>query len=45
MAFAYRDLSELSISPVTKYLIGWTNELDDKYRAMILGRRVQTLKF
>ncbi len=32
MAFAYRQLDSLNISPFTKYLIGWNNELDESTR-------------
>lgn len=29
MAFAHRQIDSLDISPFTKYLIGWNNELDE----------------
>jgi hypothetical protein len=45
MAFAYRDISELNISPFTKYLIGWSNQLDDKYKNLVLGHRAKAYKF
>jgi hypothetical protein len=45
MAFTYRDLSQLEISPFTKYLIGWSNQLDDKYSKMLLGRKIKPLRY
>ncbi|RYE37292.1 MAG: hypothetical protein EOP48_28975 [Sphingobacteriales bacterium] len=37
MAFAHRQIDSLDISPLTKYLIGWQNELDEKTRQLVLG--------
>lgn len=45
MAFAYRNLESLEISPFTKYAIGWSNELDSKYSKLILGKKLQPLKY
>ncbi len=45
MAFAYRNIDSLNISPFTKYLIGWENELDDKSRKLLLGRKVKVVKY
>jgi len=45
MAFTYRDLDSLEISPFTKYLIGWENKLDEKYERMFLGKNIHVLKY
>ena len=45
MAFAYRDIDKLNISPLTQYLIGWRPELDDKYKSMFFGKRKNLLKY
>ncbi len=45
MAFAYKDLNTLNISPLTKYTIGWTNNLEDKYNQMLLGKKFKVLKY
>jgi len=44
MAFAYRQLDSLNISPFTKYLIGWENELDENIRQKVLGK-VKVVKY
>ena len=44
MAFAYRQLDSLNISPFTKYLIGWDNELEEGIRQKILGK-VKVVKY
>lgn len=44
MAFAYRQLDSLNISPFTKYLIGWQNELDETTRQKILGK-IKVVKY
>lgn len=44
MAFAYRQLDSLNISPFTKYLIGWNNELDESTRQKVLGK-VKVVKY
>ena len=45
MAFAYRHIESLEISPFTKYTIGWTNELDQKYSNAILGKRLRPVSY
>jgi len=45
MAFAYRGLDSLDISPFTKYLIGWERELDDRYKQMIIGKKVKVASY
>ena len=44
MAFAYRQLDSLNISPFTKYLIGWENELDENTRQKVLGK-IKVVKY
>ena len=44
MAFAYRQIDSLNISPFTRYLIGWDNELDENVRQKILGK-VKVVKY
>ncbi len=45
MAFAYRDLDSLSISPLTEYLIGWDNSLDEEYVKMITNKKIKVAKY
>ncbi|RMG78029.1 MAG: hypothetical protein D6707_10460, partial [Bacteroidetes bacterium] len=45
MAFPYRRINTLSISPFTKYLIGWKNELDNKYKEMLIGKKIKIAKY
>lgn len=45
MAFAYRNIDSLEISPFTKYLIGWDNELDKKYSNMMFGKKWNLIKY
>jgi hypothetical protein len=45
MAFAYRELDSLKISPFTKYCIGWDKTLDDRYTEMILGKNIRPVKY
>ena len=45
MAFAYRRIESLDISPFTKYTIGWKNELDEKYCDALLGKRLNPIKY
>lgn len=42
MAFAYRGIDSLDISPFTKYCIGWKKQLNQKYTEMILGKKYTT---
>jgi hypothetical protein len=44
MAFAYRQIDSLNISPFTKYLIGWDSELDENIRQKVLGK-VKVVKY
>jgi hypothetical protein len=45
MAFAYRGIDSLDISPFTKYCIGWEKKLDQKYTEMILGKNIRPVKY
>lgn len=45
MAFAYRGIDSLGISPFTKYCIGWEKQLDQKYTEMILGKNIRPVKY
>jgi hypothetical protein len=45
MAFAYRDIDSLEISPFTKYCIGWEKSIDPKYTDMILGKNIKPVKY
>ena len=45
MAFPYRRLSTLNLSPFTKYLIGWDTELDSKYKDMLIGKKIRVAKY
>lgn len=45
MAFPHRRLSTLEISSYTKYLIGWDNQLDDKYKDMLIGKKIKVVKY
>jgi len=45
MAFAYRRIESLEISPFTKYTIGWTTELDKKYSDAMVGKRLRPVKY
>lgn len=45
MAFTYKNIDSLDVSPFTKYLIGWQNELDEKSTRMLLGKNIKVLKY
>ncbi|HLP12685.1 MAG TPA: hypothetical protein VK177_12185 [Flavobacteriales bacterium] len=45
MAFAYRSIDSLNVSPLTKYLIGWDNELDKKYKDLLFGKKLKVAKY
>ena len=45
MAFAHRNINSLEISPLSKYLIGWKNELDEKSRQFLVGRKIKVAKY
>ncbi|HCQ30646.1 MAG TPA: hypothetical protein DIU39_10190 [Flavobacteriales bacterium] len=45
MAFPYRRINTLNISPFTKYLIGWENELDNKYKEMLIGKKIKIARY
>jgi hypothetical protein len=43
MAFPYRGLHSLEISPFTQYLIGWDNELDPQYSQSLISKRIKNM--
>ena len=45
MAFPHRRLNTLEISSFTKYLIGWDNQLDSKYKDMLIGKKIKIVKY
>jgi hypothetical protein len=45
MAFPFREIDSLELSPFTKYCIGWTKSLDKKYSDMILGKNIMPVKY
>lgn len=45
MAFTYKSLDSLEISPLTKYLIGWNSSLDVKYQKMMFGKKIRVAKY
>ncbi len=45
MAFYYRDIDSLSISPITKYLISWDKELSKENKQMLFGKKINIAKY
>ncbi len=45
MAFTYKDLDKLDISPLTKYLIGWDDSLQKGEGRMFVKRRWKLLEY
>lgn len=45
MAFAYRDIDSLGISPLSKYLIGWDNILDENAKGLITRKGQKLLEY
>ena len=45
MAFAYRGIDSLDISPFTRYCLGWEKQLDKKYTEMILWKNIKPVKY
>lgn len=45
MAFTHRKIDSLEVSSMTKYLIGWQNDLDVKSRRLLLGKKMKVLKY
>lgn len=45
MTFTYRDIDSLSISPLSKYLIGWDNKLAKGEGKMMIKRRWKLLEY
>ncbi len=45
MAFPHRRISTLDISEFTKYLIGWSPDLSQRYKDLLIGRRFKIAKY
>lgn len=45
MAFPFRSLDSLEVSPLTEYLVGWRRELPDEYVKMITSKKVRLAKY
>ena len=45
MAFTDRPIEKLDISPLTKYLIGWTPDLNDKDKELLFGKNIKVYKY
>jgi hypothetical protein len=45
MRSAYKNINKLSISPYTKYLIGWENELQSVYKDIMVGKKINLAKY
>jgi len=45
MAFADRKIESLDISPLTRYLIGWDEDLDPNYVKMIFNKKIRLAKY
>ncbi len=45
MAFADRKIESLEISPLTRYLIGWDDNLDPNYVKMIFNKKIRLAKY
>ncbi len=45
MAFPYRNLDSLNISPLTEYLLSWDNELSKEHQQMLFGKKIKAAKY
>jgi hypothetical protein len=45
MAYAYRSIEKLDISPISKYLIGWKDSLADSDRKLLVGKKLKIYKY
>ena len=45
MAFPYRSLDSLNISPLTEYLISWDNKLSKEHQQMLFGKKIKVAKY
>jgi hypothetical protein len=45
MAFTYRPIENPEISPMTKFFLGWTAELNDKSKTLIFGKKIKIYKY
>jgi hypothetical protein len=45
MAFAYKPIEKLDISPMSQYLIGWKDSLTEKDRQLLVGKKIKVYKY
>jgi hypothetical protein len=45
MAFTERPIDSLRLSSLTKYLIGWVPELDEKSKQLMFGKKIKVFKY
>ena len=45
MAYAYRPIEKLDISPITEYLIGWKDSLVESDRKLLVGKKINLYKY
>jgi hypothetical protein len=45
MAFSYRSIDSLEISSFSRYLIGWESKLDEKYKNMLVGKKIKIANY
>lgn len=45
MAYAYRQIEKLDISPMTQYLIGWKDSLSESDRKLLVGKKIKVYKY
>lgn len=45
MAYAYRPLEKLSISPMSQYLIGWKDSLSNADQKLLVGKKIKVYKY
>jgi hypothetical protein len=45
MAYTYRPIESLNISPLTKYFIGWTSTLDEESKKIMFGKKIKLIRY
>jgi hypothetical protein len=45
MAYTYRQIEKLDISPMTQYLIGWKDSLTESDRKLLVGKKIKVYKY
>jgi hypothetical protein len=45
MAYAYRPIEKLDISPMSQYLIGWKDSLTNSDRKLLVGKKIKVYKY